>query len=288
MQETKERYFIFIEKLESKLKEFAEAAIPELIELNNSDEDEYKGGYHRLKSAVLGQIETIRKKVNDVTEEKIHNYQSDLDDHETRKKFLSFRNECYDRHEKLNQLCQHYTQRIEETFSEDLESKYQEILDEHEQIKNKFTCVQCGSPIVIDKIYFTTTYIVCPACQSQNTFEPSTLAKQLEYLGRSLAEQRTAHLNKAHSEIPEKAHQLYIQQHELTISLIHEKDKKVIAEKEALIQSLKKQQQALEESRPVLYQVYLRAMFDEWNKISPDLKEEHERFYNSLLTGYNK
>ena len=50
---------------------------------------------------------------------------------------------------------------------------------------------------------------------------------------------------------------------------------------------LEKEKQFLEEQQPIKYQQYLRAMFDEWNKINPALTEEHERFYNRLLTDYN-
>ena len=28
--------------------------------------------------------------------------------------------------------------------------------------------------------------------------------------------------------------------------------------------------------------------YDEWNKINPDLQEEHEKFYNRLLTDYKQ
>ncbi|MNY25159.1 hypothetical protein D3C86_1589200 [compost metagenome] len=44
--------------------------------------------------------------------------------------------------------------------------------------------------------------------------------------------------------------------------------------------------QLYEESKPknpVLYQQYLRSMFDEWNKITPDTAAENERFYQRLL-----
>jgi hypothetical protein len=54
------------------------------------------------------------------------------------------------------------------------------------------------------------------------------------------------------------------------------------------MQELEKQKVELESKRPALYQTYLRAMFDEWNKINPALTDEHEKFYNRLLNDYQK
>lgn len=287
MQETKERFFVFIGKLEEKLKEFAEASIAELEALNKTDPDEFKRGYHRMKSAVLGQLDSIRKKATDVKEEKIDRFAS-YDDHHTSTAYYQLRTECYERYEQLEKLHSHYREQVQNTDAEDFEVKYQKILNEYEAIKDKFRCVQCGSPITIEKIYFTTTYITCLACQTRNTFEPSSQAKMLEHIGRSLAEQRTAHLLKEHDAIPEKTQDLYLQGHHLELSLIHERDKKVIAQKTQEIQELQKQKQELESKRPGLYQAYLRAMFDEWNKINPALAEEHEKFYTRLLNDYKQ
>lgn len=285
MQQTMERFFVFLEKLEAKMKEFSETAIPELIEIKATDSDEYKRGYHRMKAAVLGQFESIRKKADEVREEKIGCFDYENDETGFSKAYYNFREACYSRHEQFEKKYNTYTQQVEQTDQEDFELKYQKIIEEYETVKNKFKCVQCSSPISIDKLYFTTVYITCPACQTQNTFDPGSKAKQLEHIGRALAEQRTAHLLKAYECIPEKVSTLYHQQHQLSLNLIHEKDTTVIAEKKKQIAALKSEMQELENSQAQLYQVYLRAMFDEWNNINPTLKNEHERFYQSLLEG---
>jgi RNA polymerase-binding transcription factor DksA len=288
MEETKQRFFVFIAKLEEKLKEFAEASIPELTELNNTDTDDFKRAYLRMKAAVLGQLDSIVKKATNVRDEKVANFPFPSNNHQLSTAYYTFRNVCYDRYHKLDQLRNHYRDKVEATYSEDYEAQYQQILDEYEAIRNKFSCVQCGSPISIDRIYFTTTYITCPSCQTRNTFEPSSKAKMLEQLGRNLAEQRTAHLLSEHDAIPAKTQELYLERHHLQLSLIHEKDKNVITAKTERINELGRMQEELERKRPVLYQVYLRAMFDEWNKINPALKEEHEKFYNRLWSDYRK
>ena len=104
MNETKERFFAFIGKLEDKLREFTAASIPELTELNNTDTDQFKRGYHRMKSAVLGQLDSIQKKALDVKEEKITGYPFASDDHEVSKVYHEFRNECYDRFLQFDEL----------------------------------------------------------------------------------------------------------------------------------------------------------------------------------------
>lgn len=281
--EVRDRFFAFIDKLKQRTVEFTREAIPELVELNATDTDEFKREYHRMKSAVVGQLKNMQQKANEVLEEKITNFNTGDKSINSSNLYGQFRNECYDRYNQLDKLIQQSIHQVEETYSEDFELKYQKILDEYEAIKNNFHCTQCNSLITIPKIFFTTTYLTCPSCQTKNTFEPSSQAKQLENIARSLAEQRTRPLLKTHDELPGKIHSLYLKRHELEISLIHEKNQTVISQKKEEIARLEREQQKLEQEQPVLYQKYLRAMFDEWNKINPDLMEEHERFYSRLL-----
>ena len=75
MNETQNRFFAFVEKLEIRMKEFTQESIPELTALSQNDDDNFKTGNQRLKSAVLGQLNSIRQKANDVLEEKIDHFQ---------------------------------------------------------------------------------------------------------------------------------------------------------------------------------------------------------------------
>lgn len=282
-KEIQERFFTFLSKLEDRLKEFAEASVPELESLRKSDPDEFNRAYHRMKSGVLGQLDSVRNKAADVKEEKIDRF-----DLPGLSGFSSFRSVCYDRYAQFEKIYNHYRAMVEDTDVEDFEIKYQRILDEYETSKDKFRCMQCGSPVVIGQLYFTTTYITCPSCQTRNTYDPGTNAKMLEHVGRSLAEQRTRHLLKEHDSIGNRTHDLYLQAHQLELSLIHEKDNKVIDAKKKVIESLHQQKKELEERRPLLYTTYLRAMFDEWNKINPALADEHEKFHTRLVNDYKQ
>ncbi|RUT70191.1 hypothetical protein D0817_12280 [Flavobacterium cupreum] len=288
LQESQEKWFIFLEKLEAKIEEFATAAIPELKEIMQSDDDLYKRTFHRVYSGVNGQLSNIRQKARDTYDEKIlkvyqdyNSYISVLSKHHNL--ISDFRNDCCDRYNDFEEICEYWRNQIEKTQKRDLEIEYKKILEEYEVIKNKFNCTQCGGNIQIEKIFLLETYISCPYCQTQNTFAPSTHAKNLQNIARDLADQRTAHLYEAFETENNKERELYYEIHELSLSKIHESDKKVIAEIQSKMNDLEEQRQSVIKNAPKLYQVYLRAMYDEWNAIVPDLKEHNEKMYQNQL-----
>ncbi|MCC9016301.1 MULTISPECIES: hypothetical protein [Flavobacterium] len=288
LQQSQERWFNFLEKLEAKLEEFATAAIPELKEILQSDDDLYKRAFHRVYSGVNGQLSNIREKARDTYEEKIidvyNHYNSQISVLSKHHNLVSdFRSVCSDRHNDFEDQYEYWRTQIEKTQERDLEIEYQKILDEFEAIKNKFNCTQCGGNIEIEKIFLIETYIQCPYCNTQNTFAPSTQARNLQNIARGLAEQRTAHLYKAFEIENNKERELYHQRHELSLSKIHESDKKVLSQILAKMEELEEQRQFVIQNAPKLHQAYLRAMYDEWNKITPDLKEHNEKMYQNQL-----
>lgn len=203
MEQTKQRYFIFIDKLQDSVNQFTQAAIPELIELNLTDNDPFKRQYLRMKSAVLGQILTIKEKANQVFQTNIENIPTSSED------YYTLINLCKEKRARLDDFCYELQQQIEATAKQDFEIIYQQIIDEYNGIKEKFHCSQCSSPIEIDKIYFTTTYLKCESCQTKNTFEPSSKTKLLEDIARQLAEQRTEHLFKEYEQSPNQSSDIY-------------------------------------------------------------------------------
>ncbi|CAC9975053.1 hypothetical protein [Flavobacterium panici] len=288
LQEAQQRWFAFLEKLEAKMEELATASIPELKQLLQEDEDLYKRTFHRVFSGINGQLNNIRDKARDTYEEKISRIYYDLDSQisvlDKNHDLLSdFRSACSDRYNDFDDKFDYWRKQIEKTQERDLEIEYKKILDEYEAIKNKFSCTQCGGNIEIEKIFLIETYISCPYCQTQNTFAPSTQGRNLQNIARGLAEQRTAHLYEAFETEDKKERELYHQRHELSLSKIHESDKKVLSEIQAKMDDLEEQRQFVIKNAPKLYQVYLRAMYDEWNKITPDLKEHNEKMYQNQV-----
>ncbi len=70
------------------------------------------------------------------------------------------------------------------------EVQYQQILDEHERVKDRFACITCGAALTISKLFCIATYVDCPYCRTQNTFQPSDAAYRLPAIAELLAEQR--------------------------------------------------------------------------------------------------
>ncbi|WP_281232577.1 hypothetical protein [Flavobacterium gelatinilyticum] len=288
LQESQQRWFTFLEKLEAKMEELATASIPELKQILQEDEDLYKRTFHKVYSGVNGQLNHIREKARETYEEKIidvyYHYDSKISVLSKHHNLISdFRNVCSERHNQFDERYDYWRKQIEKTQERDLEVEYQKILNEFENIKDKFGCKQCGGNITIQKIFLIETYISCPYCQTQNTFEPSTQARNLQNISRGLAEQRTAHLYEEFETENNKERELYHQRHELSLSKIHESNKNVLNEIQAKMDYLEEQRQFAIKNAPKLHQIYLRAMYDEWNKITPDLKEHNEKMYQNQL-----
>lgn len=159
LQESQERWFVFLDKLETKLEELCTAAIPELKELLETDDDIYKRTFHRVYAGIQGQLDHIREKARDTYEEKIVSEYDNLNDrvsvlsphHEL---LTDFRTTCSDRYNvQFENQYDYWRNQIEKTQERDLELEYQKIVTEFESIKNKFSCKQCGGNITIEKIF---------------------------------------------------------------------------------------------------------------------------------------
>lgn len=250
MRQTQERWFVFLQKLEERMEEVCEAAIPQLIEIFEEDTDPYKRAHGRMLAGLLGQVRQMRTKADEVREQKIINFAHAAEDSfpsitspggsSYYSMLHKFKEACYERHRAFEENVTRYEDLLQNAAGEpDLETPYRNLLEEFEKTKDRFVCTQCSGNITIPKLFSIATYVTCPHCQTQNTFYPSTEAQMVLHNARSLAEQRTAHLLKAYESDDHKD--------------------------------------------PDLYRQYLRAMFDEWNSIVPDMAEENEKFYERLL-----
>lgn len=284
LTEAQQRLFLFLDKLEDKMQELTEMAIPELNAIKLEDEREFG----TMLNGLQGQLDSVRDKALHTYEEKIENLYQEINDQiEIFDPFYNhlrqFRTDCSDRfYKKFEEKYHAFSDQLKQTMFTDYEVVYQQILDEHEQIKNQFKCQQCGDTIPLTKIYFTAVHLTCPSCEIKNTFQPSTLAQGLEQIGRSLAEQRMQYLLDNYYQAQADERTLYHQAHELKLKkspFNNEADNEVIQQQ---INQLEQQRKETEKSIPQLYQQYQRAMFDEWKKLVPDLAEHNEKFYQSL------
>ncbi|SEW44799.1 hypothetical protein [Chitinophaga arvensicola] len=245
-----DRWFVFLDKLETRMDELTTAAVPELHTVYQQDDDPYKRSHGQMLMGLIGQVNHMREKANEVREDNIVSFlygaeatvpvitsEAGRDYHN---RILAFRMACINRYYIFDEKVNEAIVLLKGTEGQqDLEGAYREQLAAFERIRDKFSCKQCGGNITIPKMFFIDTYVTCSFCHSQNTFKPSTAARMVMHNARALAEQRTAQLLRAY-----------------------------------------------EESNPQdrsLYAIYLRAMFNEWNSIVPDMAVENEKFYQRLL-----
>ena len=288
IQENQQRFFEFLHKIELRMQELTDAAVPELTAMRNSSEESFKMDYQRMKSGIDGQLENIRKKVYDVHDEKVLDLYNEIKegyspkDHD-RNVLDAFRSDCRNRYTLFEEKYQACSNAIDATDYEDYEIAYQKVLNEYAAIKDKFNCKQCGSPIAIEKIFFINVHLNCAACQTQNTFEPSTQAKMLQHFAQDLASQRAADLYNQYKMESEKERYYYHEMHPLKLSLNFEKNPAIIAETQAKIDDLEAKRQASILQTPLYRQAYLLKKFAEWKKITPDLADHLEtRLQNEL------
>lgn len=288
-----QRWFVFLDKLETHLNELCDASVDELKALLHSDSYNLNT-YSQIKAGVLGQVEHIRKKAYDTNEEKINGFYDEINSSinfntEEKSYLYRFRDTCHKRYADFtNKLsrCRDEINAVETT--KDLEAAYQQILQEYESIKNKFTCTQCGGHLQIEKIFFITTHITCPYCKTQNTFEPGTQARGLEFLARELAEQRATPLLLAYEIKCNETEIIFAELRQLKNDSRFENS---ISQKQQLTQQIKTLEKSYTEcirASAILYENYLRAMFDEWNSIVPDLTPQNEKFHQRLLDDFKK
>lgn len=281
MQENQQRFFDFIEKIEERMFELTAAAVPELTTMKQ-EADENSMEFHRMKAGIDGQLSTIRKKVYDVHDDKILGLMHEIKNaYELTSKesslLYAFRDDCRERFTQFEEKMQKCSEEIAQTDVEDFEIAYQKILAEYDNLKDKFNCTQCGNPLSIDRIFFINVHINCSACQTQNTFEPSSQARMLQHFAQDLAHQRASDLYKKFKEEADKERTLYHEIHPIKLKLNFEKNEAIIAELEAQKMDLEQKRLASIENTPIYHKEYLVKKFTEWKNIVPDLADQLEK-----------
>ena len=297
LQDKEQRWFVFLEKLEASLVELAEGAEIEGMILWREDTDPYKRTYLNFARGIKGQFETVYNKARDVCDTQIHgafdhfshnpydsvkqydlyNAHSDL--------VYQFRSSCMDRY---NEWEERLRRREEQLFSqiegqESLEAKYQAVLQEYQSSKNAFACKQCGGGITIEKIFSISTYVTCPYCQTQNTFNPGSQAAMLMHIARPLAEERQLGKYQEYAALKSAEEVHFRAFHRAELDAVSGSQQHSNGVK-ALYEQYKQARSATDDS----YGRYLRAVFDEMHGIIPDLAEANEKVFESRLKDYRR
>ncbi|MDR2126168.1 MAG: hypothetical protein LBP63_05005 [Prevotellaceae bacterium] len=280
----RERWFVFIDKLNTRAEELYLAALPELNALKASDSDPNKSTYNKVLSGVCGQLANMRSKAYDAQDREISDFYDYLRHgeitalHPLSRYLTEFRNDCYDRFTEFEQSINMKTDKLREVERDEIEYEYAKIIDSFNADKDKFRCSQCGHLLPVERIFFISVHIVCPACNTQNTLEPGRSARNLQFIAKKLAEKRCEHLLNAYQNEIQNERDLYFKAHNIKLDSIHKNDReKAIAQEQ--IEAIHAERKRSIENAPHLYNVYLRALYDEMNRILPEFKEHHEKLY---------
>lgn len=247
--QTEEKWFVFLDKLEARLEELCVAAIPELMSVFNEDADPYKRAHIRMRTGLIGQINQMRQKANVANESRIIPFlyasSGALPD------LISSAGRKY--HERLyhfKMACLQRHRQFEEKVNEGINmlmaaEGQQDLEAAYQEQLAQFERI---------KDQFT-----CKQCAGKMSIPK--ICYIATYIQCPFCQTQNTYT-------PSTAMQMVFYQ---ARSLAEQRTRQLLLVYE---QSSPK--------NPQLYRQYLRSMFDEWNKIVPDMTEENERFYQRL------
>ena len=194
MNDLEQRFRVFIEKLTERAESLAKETRDAMQEIYDEDTDPYKRSFGNFLMGVKGQFNGIIDKAEDVFKQQIKPYEPSFYETQTPEGELQekwFR-KIHDDFEKWKDKMRDLADSIESHVKEpSAEEKLREIVEEYNAVKDNFHCSQCGAGLEIKELYFISTYITCPYCQTQNTFVPSDKMREYEFVAKDFAEEKT-------------------------------------------------------------------------------------------------
>lgn len=292
LQDTERRLEVFLGKLDERLDLLLSGFVEEAPAVREQD-DRYEQAYNRFCSAMRGQVKAMQKKVQEVREQQVETlfyaYLNAYPIGSSASRILGdWRIRCIEKIERWeSELRRKQGISLEQVESRDYEPVFQRMLDEYREQCAVLKCRQCGAKLDITQVYRYTVYVACGFCQTQNIFNPGSAIGSLEDIARKLAEQRSKHILIQHERMKTQERERYHEMHALKLSMgfdRHSKDN----EQTWRLEMLEVQWMEAQKSAPELLDRYYRNVFDELTNLLPDLKEHHEKFYNSIRTNYFK
>ncbi|PSL32033.1 hypothetical protein [Chitinophaga ginsengisoli] len=281
----------------AKLNERVDALLSGFIEEAPSvmaEDDRFGQAYYRFSSAMKGQAGSMREKLREVLEKQIEPVYSRYSDtlsagSEGYSILHEWRHRCARKADEWEEQLQHRVdEATEQVERKDYEPVFAQMMNDYWQQCQLINCRQCGANLNIKQVYYYSAYVACSHCQTQNIFEPGTIARDIEHTARKLAEQRSKHFMDAHERRKREERSLYQQMHELQLTLSMEERVKRSGPKYEQLLSLESKRLQAESEAPELLDRYYRNIFDELTKLLPDLEEHHEKFFKSLQANYQR
>ena len=204
MKDLEQRFRVFIEKLAERAESLAEETRDAIQEIYDEDADPYKRSFGNFLMGVKGQFKGIIDKAEEVFKQQIKPHAPSFLKTQTPEGELQeqwFR-KIHDDFEKWKDKMRDLADSIENQVKKpSAEEKLREIVEEYNAVKDKFHCSQCGANLEIKELYFISTYITCPYCQTQNTFVPSDKMREFEFVTKDFAEEKTREEEKLYEKI---------------------------------------------------------------------------------------
>ena len=204
MKDLEQRFRVFIEKLTERAESLAEETRDAIQEIYDEDADPYKRSFGNFLMGVKGQFKGIIDKAEEVFKQQIKPHAPSFLKTQTPEGELQeqwFR-KIHDDFEKWKDKMRDLADSIENQVKKpSAEEKLREIVEEYNAVKDKFHCSQCGANLEIKELYFISTYITCPYCQTQNTFVPSDKMREFEFVTKDFAEEKTREEEKLYEKI---------------------------------------------------------------------------------------
>ena len=204
MKDLEQRFRVFIEKLTERAESLAEETRGAIQEIYDEDADPYKRSFGNFLMGVKGQFNGIIDKAEEVFKQQIKPHAPSFVKTQTPEGEIQeqwFR-KIHDDFEKWKDKMRDLAESIENQVKKpSAEEKLREIVEEYNAVKDKFHCSQCGANLEIKELYFISTYITCPYCQTQNTFVPSDKMREFEFVAKDFAEEKTREEEKLYEKI---------------------------------------------------------------------------------------
>lgn len=248
-----ERWFVFLDKLEARILEMTTAAVPELHRVFREDTDPYKRAHIQMVQGLTGQVNQMRHKANEVKDDNIISFI-----YEAESMIPSITSSGgYEYHGKLHTfrmacLNRHFIfeEKINEAITLLKNTAGEQDLEE----------VYQEELAAFERIRH---HFSCKQCGGNITI-PKMFFIDTYVTCPFCQSQNTFSPSTGARMILHQARSLAEQR---TAHLL-------------------RNYEASSPKDPALYRHYLRAMFDEWNKIVPDMAGENEKFYERLLSDY--
>jgi hypothetical protein len=250
IRETQERWFTFLDKLENRMAEMCSAAVPELQAVFNQDADHYKRAHGHMLLGLQGQINQMRDKANEVREDSIMAFVRT----KTEELPAITISAGYLYHTMIYDFQRACFDRYH-TFDDKL-NHYLTLL------KNAAGEQDLEAAYQEQLAAFENSRDKFSCKQCGGNIPISKMFFIATYINCPFCQ--TQNMFMPSTEVQLVMHQARSLAEQRTAHLLKQ----------------------YEESRPKnsgLYQLYLRSMFDEWNKIVPDMAAENEKFYQRLL-----